>query len=112
LLRVAANLAVRRAPKYDAPPEDTLPEPVTISPEGDCLLTEVVKQCLRCMGQKCQFLLRLLGDGLKPAEMAGPAQIFLGTSEYSSKQVSDDVRYCKSVLRNLMRDAGVDVGPP
>jgi DNA-directed RNA polymerase specialized sigma24 family protein len=109
LLRVAANLARSRAVKYDAPPEQSGPEPAGLAPESDFLLTGAVERCLRSLGAKCQFLLRLLGDGLKPAEMAAPVGVFLCAPVYSNKQASDDLRHCKALLRQALVAAGVEV---
>jgi hypothetical protein len=109
LLCVAANVALSRASKYSLPPYEE-PAEVAVAPrERDPLLVDMIEKSLGSMGQKCQFLLRLLADGFKPTEMVEPARLFLGMLEYSNKQVSDDLRYCKSVLRNLIMDAGVDV---
>jgi DNA-directed RNA polymerase specialized sigma24 family protein len=112
-LAVAANKArdivlpgmrVRKL-ALDEVPETALPNPGPS--EGDPLLRRKLSECLAGMGEKCRALLTLFADGLKPAEIAEVAAGLLGYEEYSNRQASDDLRYCKDRLAKALAAAGV-----
>jgi len=74
---------------------------------SDPLLRERLLRCLNAMGEKCRTLLTLLLDDLKPAEVAVSAAQLLGYEDYSNRQASDDLRYCRGRLAKLLEAAGV-----
>jgi len=66
-------------------------------------LMATVSDCLGRIRGRCRLLLVAAADGLKPREIA----VVLGLPEDSGKKISDDLRYCRRTLRQLLEESGL-----
>lgn len=66
---------------------------------------DIVRTCMTKLDQYCQLLLRMAGDELRPKEMV---RLFRWPAT-RAKKVSDDLRYCRTKLKNLIQSQGVDI---
>jgi RNA polymerase sigma factor (sigma-70 family) len=64
-----------------------------------------VKALIPLLGKNCQLLLKLAAEEYTPKEMA----LVLQLSSDQNKKVSDDLRYCRQRLKNLMWERGFDL---
>ena len=65
---------------------------------------EQVNECLRQLNEHCQLLLRMAAREFNPQEMA---QVLRWDSK-KAKKISDDLRYCREKLKNLLSIQGID----
>lgn len=68
-------------------------------------LQEAVRKALGGVGDKCRTLLKMAADEWTPQEMAS----VLRQPPATSKKISDDLRYCRRRLRDMLYESGVDV---
>lgn len=119
LLMIARNRAVdeirrdSRRREVPLPPDEPGESPVASIPSrepsasarsewSECLA--LVRDCLARMSKKCQILLWGTAQGLRPREL----ERFLGISPGSNKKTSDDLRYCRRRLKDLLAAEGFE----
>lgn len=109
LLKVANNQAknylaqVSRWKEVPLPPERDW----GISPHDHAFrqFRGAVDRCLAKASQKCQMLLALHFDGVKPRDMSR----LMGLPSYSNVQAANDLRYCRTKLQECLAAEGVDL---
>ncbi|MFH1314761.1 MAG: sigma-70 family RNA polymerase sigma factor [Candidatus Eisenbacteria bacterium] len=72
----------------------------------DADLVAIVKKAMGQLGERCRLLLEMAADEFMPKEMAA----VLGLSPDQNKKISDDLRYCRKRLKQLLSEAGFDMG--
>lgn len=77
-----------------------------LSDHGDMKDTlDIVQKCMAGLDHYCRLLLRMAGDELKPSEMLR----LLRWPAARAKKVSNDLRYCRRKLKNLVETQGVNI---
>ncbi|MFH1845664.1 MAG: hypothetical protein ABIF77_20965 [bacterium] len=77
-------------------------------PDEPVAWKEAVALTREAMGElddRCRLLIELAADGYAPREMT----VFLGPAGQDNKKISDDLRYCRRRLRNLLVERGIDL---
>lgn len=66
-------------------------------------IVEIVWKRLSELGEKCQMLIRLAAEEYSPQEMT----MALGLPDTANRKVSDDLRYCRKKLKELLAKDGI-----
>jgi DNA-directed RNA polymerase specialized sigma24 family protein len=112
LLTVAGNKTIdeilrRRRDETSITPDIERLLPAAPGTTGDPLLHTTLRRHLDAMGEKCRLLLSFLAEGLKPREMTDLIADLLGTPSYTNVQASDDLRYCRGLLKRKLEAEGI-----
>jgi RNA polymerase sigma factor (sigma-70 family) len=68
-------------------------------------LIDVVRKALTQLGENCRLLLEMAADGFTPREMV----TVLRLPPDQNKKVSDNLRYCRRLLKKELADMDIDI---
>ncbi len=103
---VAHNFALDWLARLDQPMENTnFAETAGVSGNGLAHLVQNVQQAISTLSEKCRLLLKLAAEEYTPKEMT----LAMGWPEDQNAKASNDLRYCRRKLRQILADSGVDI---
>jgi len=103
---VAHNYALDWIAKTGRPREVPGDYESEVNPDtGLSTLVDTVREAMRTLSEKCRLLLKLAAEEYTPKEMA----LAMGWSASDNAKASDDLRFCRRKLREVLTQSGVDV---